>query len=338
MVGSRHRTDSGPRRGGRGRRSVSASFRHARKFLCAALCFGTVAILAAGACRARDVEYLTFSVVNRFGVYVRDLKRDEVELRLDGHPVDIGYLSSGDVDTAVAIFLENSPRTAEDSVSIPQLGRINLIDRVRYELLDDFFPPLCRIGRVMLAEFFDEIHILQDFTDDESYLLDALHKLQPHAEGIVFDQIRVGRVLGRGVDILKARPEKRKVLFLVTRTVDRESAGNLEEYQLMLRNTGVDVFVLSLAPRFVSGPGRSFEEKVNAYFFQNLVKETAGKAYMAGEYKFIEDLFTDLKGRLLETYTIGFYVEPGEKVEDHKVDLRVQRDKCRITHREYLVY
>lgn len=288
--------------------------------------------------RGREVQYLTFSVVNRFGIYVRDLERSEVELKLDGVPVDVGYLSSEGSDTAVAIYLENSPRTAEDSVSIPQMGRINLIDRVRYEMQDDFFRPLCRIGRVMLAEFFADIHVLQDFTDDESYLLDAVNKLQPHAEGVVFDQIKIGRVLGRGVDLLKAQPERRKVLFLVTRTVDRDSASDLEEYRLMLRNTGVDVFVLSLAPRFVSGPAKSYEEKVNAYFFQNLVKETAGRAYLAGEYKFAEDLFTDLKARLLETYTIGFYVEPDRQVKEHEVEIRVDREKCRVTHRKYLVY
>lgn len=314
------------------------SLSRARKLICAGMCLCAVLVLAAGVCRAREVRFLTFSVVNHYGIYVRDLERNEVELELDGHAVDVGYLSSGGTETAVAIFLENSPRTAENSVSIPQFGQINLIDRVRYELLDDFFPPLCRIGHVMLAEFFEDIDILQDFTDDESYLLDALNKLEPHANGIVMDQINVGRVLGRGVDLLKARPERRKVLFLVTRTVDRESAGNLEEYELMLRNTGVDVFVLSLAPRFVSGTGTSFAEKVNAYFFKNLVKETAGRAYLAGEYKFIEDLFTDLKGRLLNTYTIGFYVEPGEKVEEHEVEIRVKRDKCRVDFRKYLVY
>ncbi len=302
------------------------------------MCLGAVGFSAAGVGRAGEVRFLTFSVVNHYGIYVRDLERNEIQLELDGHAVDVGYLSSGGTDTAVAIFLENSPRTAENSVSIPQLGQINLIDRVRYELLDDFFPPLCRIGHVMLAEFFEDIHILQDFTDDESYLLDALHKLQPHAEGLMTDRINVGRVLGRGVDFLKARPERRKVLFLVTRTVDRESAGNLEEYRLMLRNTGVDVFVLSLAPRFVSGTGTTFAEKVNSYFFKNLVKETAGQAYLAGEYKFIEDLFTDLKGRLLNTYTIGFYVEPSEKVKDHEVEIRVTREKCRVTFRKYLVY
>jgi hypothetical protein len=309
-----------------------------RKRIAAGLCFGTVALLTAGVCQAREVRFLTFSAVNRYGIFLRDLEQNEVQLKLDGKKVDVGYLSSGGTDTAVAIFLENSPRTAENSVSIPQYGQINLIDRVRYELLDDFFPPLCRIGHVMLAEFFEQIHILRDFTDDESYLLDALNKLQPHANGVVLDQIRVGRVIGRGVDILKARPERRKVLFLVTRTVDRESARNLEEYELMLRNTGVDVFVLSLAPRFMSGPGRSFGERVNTYFFENLVKETAGRAYLAGEYKFIEDAFTDLKGRLLNTYTIGFYVEPGPKVKDHEVEIRVSREKCRVTCRKYLVY
>ena len=62
-------------------------------------------------------------------------------------------------------------------------------------------------------------------------------------------------MLGRGVDLLKDRSERRKILVLFTAVVDRESYKNLEEYRQLLRHENVDVYVVSFARRFPTGVG-----------------------------------------------------------------------------------
>jgi MoaA/NifB/PqqE/SkfB family radical SAM enzyme len=140
------------------------------------------------------------------------------------------------------------------------------------------------------------------------------------------------------VDWLRNRSEKRKILILFTTTVDRESYGNLEEYRDMLREADIELFVISYAPNRPSGIGRSFEERMNPYFFKKLVAETAGWVYIVGAYVYLEDLFTDFKGRLNNHYTVGFYVDPLDSPREHEVQLEIERERCKVSHRKVLIY
>jgi len=287
---------------------------------------------------AREARFLNFSVQDRHGIWVRDLKREEVELKLAGRPVDIRYFGYRNVDTAFAVVLENSPRTAEYAVSQPQLGRVNTVDRVRYEMQDDFFDVITRIGPCMLAQFDREVESVQKFTREPDLLIGALNRIRPQPSGLMTDYIEVGRVIGRMVDVLGRRSEKRKILIVFTSIVDRSSYNNLSEYQDMLRYDDVELYVVSFAPRTVDSLGATFEQKSNALFFRRLARETAGRAYMTGEFTYLEELFTDLKGRLANYYTVGFYVEPTESVGEHEVSLQVARKKSKVTHRKVILY
>ncbi|HLV01068.1 MAG TPA: hypothetical protein VKZ59_07360 [Acidobacteriota bacterium] len=288
--------------------------------------------------RRQSVQYLTFTVEGAHGIYVRDLKKDEVELRLDGEPVEIRYFGGHTVDTAYAFLIENSPRTAPHAVSNPRWGMVNAVDQIRYHLMSDFFYPLSTIGPSMLAEFFLELKVLQDFTREDYLLVNAVSDMRPEFTGVAVDRIEVGRMLGRGVDFLRERPEKRKMLVLFTATIDRESYAHLEEYKQMLQGTDVELFVVSFALRFPSGPGVSFNEQMNTYFFRQLTGVTSGKTYISTEYAYLDRLFTDLRSRLENSYTIGFYLPASEEPDEHDVELKINRSKVRVTCRPVLIY
>lgn len=298
----------------------------------------TALLLIWGDLQAREIRYLSFSAKSRHNIFIRDLKLEEVELTLDGKPIEVGYLGYREVDTACAILLENTPRTAPHAMSMPQWGQVNPIDLIRYQMQDHFFRPLTETGPVLLGEFFTQVEVLRDFTTHEDELILALLNLQPRSAGIVFENIEVGGALGRGVDFLRHRPERRKVLVLFTITVDRQSYGNLEEYQQMLRHSDIDLYAISFAPRHISHSGAAFEERMNTFFFRSLAAETGGRAYIAGEFAYLDTLFTDLKGRLANTYTLGFYVEPTGEPREAEVEIRVRRDRSQVDHRKFLVY
>jgi hypothetical protein len=202
----------------------------------------------------------------------------------------------------------------------------------------DFFGPLTQMGPVLLGEFFKKIDILQDFSTYPDLLNQALLDLKPKFAEIDMDFTRVGLALGRGVDLLRNRPEKRKVLILFAASIDRDSYNNLEEYQEMLRLTDIELYAITNAPRFAGATHYTFEERMSGYFLRNLVSETSGYAYVIKEFAYYDELFTDLKGRVVNTYTIGFYVEPGSERKEHKVDLRITREKAKVSCRKTLVY
>ncbi len=286
----------------------------------------------------REARFLTFNAVDKNGVYVRKLKLDEVSLYLDDQPVKVSYLGKENVDTAYVFLLENSPRTAPSPVSNPRLGVVNPIDKIRYQLEGGFFHQLTRKGSVLLGEFYHEVTILQDFTTDEFRLEDALVRMEPNFAKVDTEHIPIGRSLARGVDLLKSTGAKRKVLVLFTTTVDHDSYQNLEEYRQMFQLSDVELYIISFAPRFVSGPGFTFEEKMNRYFFVHLTDETSGKLYLSGEYAYVPEFMDDLKTRMLLGWTIGFYVQPQDEPRPHAVRLKVRDDKIKVTCRESITY
>jgi hypothetical protein len=192
-------------------------------------------------------------------------------------------------------------------------------------------------GSVLLGEFGRETTILQDFTSYPDLLTQALNNLQLDYVETGINEPEVGRAIGRGVDWLRDRPEKRKILIFFTTTVDRESYGNMQEYQDMLRDVDIEFLVISFAAARPSGLGLSFEKKMNRYFFKRLVGETAGWLYLVGDYKFLDELFTDFKGRLGNYYTIGFSAT-GSEFGEHEIRVEVLRDKCKVTHRQAMIY
>ena len=225
----------------------------------------------------RQARFLNFSVKQKNGIYVRDLKQDEVELYVDQLPVEIRYFGYQNVDTAFAILVENSPRTARYKVSRPQFGQVNLVDIVRYYLVDETIPALAELGEVWIGQFYQELEMVHDFSDQDWELIQAIHDMKPRPEGLDLENIPVGRFLGRGVDILKVRPEKRKVLLLVTAIADRESLKNLDEYRDMLRITNIDLYVVSFGPR-TGSPGASSTAQFNPHYFRKLVSETGASS------------------------------------------------------------
>ncbi|MFB3068971.1 MAG: hypothetical protein ACE1ZI_06820 [Acidobacteriota bacterium] len=282
--------------------------------------------------------YLTFSARDQNRIYFRDLKEEEVALYLDEQPVEIRYFGYRKVPTAFAFIIENSPRTAQFARSMPQLGQNNIVDYVIYGLMEGVFPPLVEMGPVLLAEFYKEFSIVQNFTEDDYLLYDALVRMQPNWTGLDKENIPVARMLGRGVDLLRDRNERRKILVLFTAVIDRESYKNLEEYRQLLRHENIEVYVVSFARRFATGVGNTFEQRMNTYYFRNLVKETSGHFYISEELAYIDDVFVDLKSRLANSYTLGFYVEAGEEPTEHKVEIKSLRGKSDITHRPILIY
>ncbi len=285
----------------------------------------------------REARYMSFTAKGKNNIYLRDVKIGDVALFLDGQPAKVSYLGYKNVETAFVFLLENSPRTAEHPASMPQWGRINKIDQIRDQLVADYFRQLVKNGEVLLAEFSREVRLLQNFTNDDLALEQAVNRMEPNFTEIINNDIGVGKAFAFGIQRMQKRNDRRKVMVLVTTTVDRDSYRDMEEYQEVLRAADVELYVVCFAPRFPPSAA-SFEEKMNPFYFRNLVGETGGKLYLSGEYAFISEFMDDLKTRLENTYTLGFYVDAQKEPAEHEVRIEVRNPKVDVTHRKKLVY
>ncbi len=285
----------------------------------------------------RQAFFVSFSAKNRRGIFLRDLKAEEVRVLVDNQPMEVRYFGYKSVDTAFAFLIENSPRTAEYPVSMPHMNQINIVDVIRYYLLDGAMYMVASHGPTLVAEFYKELKILQDFSSDDMDLTEAIQRMEPNFRGLDEENIPVARFIGRGVDLLRATDAKRKILVLFTTTINRDAVDALEEYRELLRMSNVDLFVVSFAPQFASASS-SHAERVNRFYFKQLVGETSGKLYLSGAYVFPEEFMKDLEVRLDNTYTLGFYVEPGDEPTEHSLDIQLTRPKCEVVHRRKLVF
>ncbi|MEE8585036.1 MAG: hypothetical protein V3T83_09315, partial [Acidobacteriota bacterium] len=123
------------------------------------------------AAASKEPRFVSFTAKGKHGIYLRDLGRQEVSLWVDGKPVDVDYLGYKDVRTDFLFLIENSPRTAQHNVSLPQWGLVNIVDRIRMSLIGGFFESVVQIGPVLLAEFGRELEISQDFTTHDDQLV-----------------------------------------------------------------------------------------------------------------------------------------------------------------------
>jgi hypothetical protein len=287
---------------------------------------------------SKKAQYLHFSAKHRNGVFLRDLKADEILLSIDGNPVEIRYFAKESPDTSFVILMENSPRTAQYAVSLPQHGQVNTIDRVRHSLMDGILEQFAVRGAVMLSEFYKEFTVLQDFTGQDYLLTLATQRMKPNVAFVDREDIPVGRMIGRAVDVLKARSEKRKVLLVFTTYMDRQTLQDLNEYQDLLRFSDIDLFIVSFASKNTSGTSYSGVQKGSSIAFKRLVGETGGEFYLSGDHVYLYEFMEDLTSRLLNAYTIGFYVHPGEEPVPHSVDISFARDKYRVSHKKQLVF
>ena len=286
-----------------------------------------------------EARFLSFSVQQKNGIHVRDLKAGEVQLFLDDQPVDLRYFGYRDVDTSVVVLIENSPRTARFNHSRAELGRINTVDVVRHHLMEEVIPAIAELGEVWIGQFYKELETVSEFTDQSFELLDAVQRMEPRPQHLETENIPVSRMLGRGIDVLRNRTAKRKILLLFAATADLESIRNLDEYRELLRRSDVDLYVVSFGPRQNSVSSHAtMAQRANPFYFEKLVSETAGKFYLSGEFVFPREFMNDLMSTLSNTYTLGFYVEPDGSRAERTVRLQVDRRKCRVSHRKILVF
>ncbi|GAB4232298.1 MAG: hypothetical protein Kow00109_04670 [Acidobacteriota bacterium] len=282
--------------------------------------------------------FFTLTLQERNGIYVRDLEPAELEVRLDGRPVPVGYLGRQDVEAAFVVVLENSPRTAQYLRSMPQWGRVNIVDQIRWGLQQSLLDALTASGPVWLGQFFEELETLQDFTSAPEPLIHALYELEPRPSGIVFNNIPVGRILAHALDLLRSRTEKRKGLLFIFRTVDADTYQHREEYAQMFRQSDVDLYLVAFAPRFLAGRSGTPEERMTGAFCRSLARETGGHAWVAEEFRYIDELFTEIQGRMTAAYTVGLRVDPEEPPREHRLEVKVRRKGCRVFHRPVLIY
>ncbi|HEV8131326.1 MAG TPA: hypothetical protein VGQ81_08735 [Acidobacteriota bacterium] len=232
--------------------------------------------------------YVNFQVRDSTGLYLPKVSLEDVKIFVDGAEKKPAYIFGQDLPMAIAIFFDVGPQMAPDEIRIDPLylTRLQRARAVTLEMLDRLKTDYA----MALYSYFYEPVRLVDFTNDAQSLENALRKLQPAVKHPVVTQpdAKTLVALEQGIEVLKNRDEKRKILMLFTYVMDPDSSKTLDMMARRLSRRNIALYVVSFGPRTASGPGFSTQERMNSFWFKKLIDGDDGGFYLTDLYR--EDL------------------------------------------------
>lgn len=96
-------------------------------------------------------------------------------------------------------------------------------------------------GEAAILSFDHRIELLQDFTQDAEKINDAVKKIKPGGQNS-----RLNDAVQTAVRMLKYKKDRRKVVLLISETMDRSSETKVKEVATELQLFNVDVFTLNI--------------------------------------------------------------------------------------------
>jgi VWFA-related protein len=173
------------------------------------------------------------TVLDKDGNYVAGLKPSEFTLYDNGKKQDIRVEESfAPISLVVAIQAD-----AKVESVIPKLQKIGL-------LLQNFVAG--QNGEVAILAFDHRIQKLQDFTDNPELLVEALKKLKAgSSQSVLVDAV------AEGARMLRTRPrERRRVILLISESLDKGSGGRLREALTQVEINNVQVYAVNISRLF----------------------------------------------------------------------------------------
>jgi len=238
-----------------------------------------------------DLVLVYASVVDKNGVFVGGLKKEDFTLLEDGVRQEITYFSQEDVPLSMgfAIDTSGSMRNKYSTVSRAALSFI------RSSISQD---------QVFLLGFNDEVELLEDFTNDIDLITDALENTVVTGGTALYDAVYLG--------VQKAQDgiHQKKALIVFSDGEDRDSYYKLEEMAAKVQESDVQVFTIGflnpIPDKGLFGRwSKSVPEKARDAL-KLISEETGGKAFFPKDLNEIGAIVSEIGQDLRNQYGVGY--------------------------------
>ncbi|NNE97458.1 MAG: VWA domain-containing protein [Pyrinomonadaceae bacterium] len=283
---------------------------------------------------------IPISVHDRNGLYIPDLRQNEIKIFEDGKEQEIAYFGSSEKPFTVVLLLDTSPSTEY---------RIEEIQRASRAFVDQLKPE----DSVMVIEFDANVHVLTEATKDRKKIYKAIRKADFGGGTSLYDAVEFS---------LEKRLEKiegRKAIVLFTDGVDTTSRGaDYGENIVEMEESDVLVFPIYYNTYLDNRRGRNpFPRRGGIFgrapigtrpedyalgkqYLEELAAVTGGRVFTPNKTPGgLTKAFEGIAEELRRQYNIGYYPSkegvPGER---RKIKVRVYRPKLIIRARDsYIV-
>lgn len=265
-----------------------------------------------------DLVNVLCTVYDKRGALVRDLSREDFEIREDGHKQDIRYFThETDLPLTVAMLVDVS-------------GSVRSVLDAEREAAGRFFDTVLRpTDHAFLLGFSSTLVLWQDFTSSSQRLKTALAQLHaiPFKGLPALGQVMPGTLLyDAAFQSAKGKLENvpgRKAMVIVSDGLDNGSQKHFEDALQAVQATNTVVYGVCYDQKFFG-----------CSFLKNLAEPTGGRMFEAGKKLSLAEIFQTIEDELRSQYSIGF--APANAVPDgkfRKLQVKVRPKGFRVSVR-----
>ncbi len=255
----------------------------------------------AGKTLAQRAVYVTASFVDRRGLYIEDLQKNEVEILENNQPRQIEFMARDELPTVYgilfdrAMFPESEEAVRPDFEAIPDY--VGARD-IAYQLIDK----LLNRQSLWVGAYDQQLNLLLDAGADGFSAKNAIQELRGvrgNRESFLYS------ALFSAVDKMNQRHEKRRAIILFLQNLDPTTTGKIKPLKNLLAASDVELFAICYTTRLGNSGG--VPSAVTTSTLKELTQVTSGFASFAIDNRgHPEDIVRRLLEHLRTLYTFGF--------------------------------
>jgi Ca-activated chloride channel family protein len=261
---------------------------------------------------------LLFTVSDKKGHFVTDLKRDEFEVVENKKPQSIlSFQGESELPLRLAVLIDTS-NSIRERFKFQQEAATNFIDTA------------VRRGKdlAMLVSFDTSAEMVSDLTDDTEKLNRAIRNLRPGGGTALYDAIYfTAQKLNR-----EQPPEEfRRAIVVLSDGEDNQSRWTRDQALEMAQKADVVIYTISTNSTGLEAGG----DKVLRYFAQ----ETGGQTFTPFKVSDLDQSFENIANELRHQYIIVYRPEPFKADgQYHSVDVKVKNRKDLVVRARHGYY
>jgi VWFA-related protein len=248
--------------------------------------------------------HLVFTVTDKHGHYIKDLKQSDFKILDDGKPPEeiLSFHSETDLPLRVGLLIDTS-QSVRDRFKFEQEAATEFLDQTIRRNYDQAFV----IGFALKPE------VTQEFTDDTEKLSGGIRRLRPGSLTAIYDAIYYACR-----DKLLQQPQTgtvRYAIILLSDGEDNSSNVTRERAIEMAQRAEVSIYTISTS---LTRSGRRGQKNL-----ESIAEATGGRSYAPRQITEVANAFAAIQEELRSQYAVS-YKPAGFRLDRHYRTIEVQ--------------
>ena len=263
-----------------------------------------------------DEVNVVFTVTDKRGKFVKDLKQNDFQVMDDSQPGTIrSFRSETNLPLRVGLLIDAS-NSVRDRFKFEQEAATEFLNQIIRSNFD----------RAFVIGFDTTPEVTQDFTDNTELLSKGIRMLRPGGGTAMYDAIYYA-CRDKLMAYDKSTMATRRAIILLSDGEDNQSRVSREEALEMAQKAEVIIYAISTNTSGMKLRG----DKVMEYF----AEQTGGRAFFPFKIQDVSDAFSQIQDELRSQYAIS-YKPPDFQFNGkyHKIDILADNKKYKVRARK----